>query len=124
MVELAGPFLSWKMRDIASNRRVHARRKNGAGPRSGPAPKSSIGFPNASERLTQCVAIKLFTGEGVPRLWEPPSQDAGQAARELSLPDEAHSALEVRLQRGVQSVGEAPAAHEQSALTHWADEPH
>jgi len=39
-------------------------------------------------------------------------QDAGPAAHELLLPDEEKTAHEVRLQREVQYVGEAPAAHE------------
>jgi hypothetical protein len=45
-------------------------------------------------------------------LWALLSQDAGQAAHELSLPDEEQTAHEARLQREGQPFGEVPAAHE------------
>jgi hypothetical protein len=40
------------------------------------------------------------------------SQDAGQAAHALSSSDEEQASHGAQLERGVQSVGEAPAAHE------------
>ena len=76
-----------------------AGKKNDAGPRMGPAPMQS-----------QSTQFSIY--EGALRLSALPSQDAEPAAHELSLSDEEQAARGARPERGVQSVDEAPAAHE------------
>ncbi len=81
-------------------------------PRMGPAPIQSQSTFLRLERLTQIYRSQFANSEGDLRPWALLSQDAGPAAHELSLPDGEKAAHGARLQRGVQSVDEAPAAHE------------
>ena len=96
--------------------------KSDAGPRMRPAP---IQRQSTFKRLEQTGAIarsQSATAVGALRPWAPLSQHAGQAAHE-PLSYEEPSARGARFQCEVESVGEAPAAHElSSAWTHWTGE--
>lgn len=78
----------------------------------GPAPiEESIDLIKL-EQADAIVRNQSATSEGAPRLWALLSQDEEQAAHERLSSDEEQAARGARLQRGVQSVGEALAAHE------------
>ena len=78
----------------------------------GPAPIQSQSTVLRLEKTDAIRRSQFATSEGALRLWALLSQDAVQAAHELLSSDEEQAAHGARLQHGVQSVGEAPAAHE------------